>query len=145
MVFLLVYNFSKQSFGWFYYTGNATSEKCLHVQFIFLFNDWTLQILLERKTIRFCKHILCKIMNFRALHFLGECCTTSVTAVALCSVSIFKKLFNYSFIQMCIHCLGHLYSLSSSLLTSRQNLFCPYLWFCWREDIRIIRKTKCFY
>jgi hypothetical protein len=32
----------------------------------------------EWKTIRFCKHILCKIMNFRALPFMGEVCTTSV-------------------------------------------------------------------
>jgi hypothetical protein len=53
----------------------------------------------------------------------------------------------YSFIHMCIHCLGHLSPLppvpspSSHPLTSRQNLFCPLLQFCWREKYTIIRKT----
>jgi hypothetical protein len=41
-------------------------------------------------------------------------------------------LIVYSFIHMYIHCLGHL----SPFLTSRQNLFCPLLQFCWRENIR---------
>jgi hypothetical protein len=32
-------------------------------------------------------------------------------------------------------------SLPPLTLASRQNLFCPFLQFCWREDISIIRKT----
>jgi hypothetical protein len=111
MIFLFVHNFWRQSFGWFYYTGNTTSEwKCLHVQLIFLFNDWTLHILLERKTIRFCKHILCKIMNFRALHLLGESCATSVTSVVLFSMTIFKNFLWFFYSNVC-NCLGHLNSL----------------------------------
>jgi hypothetical protein len=29
-------------------------------------------------------------------------------------------------------------------LTSRQNLFCPFLQFCWREDISNNKKDKAF-
>jgi hypothetical protein len=52
--------------------------------------------------------------------------------------------FIYSFIHMCIHCLGHLspfplppcpLPLPPISLTSRPNLFCPLLQLCWREDI----------
>jgi hypothetical protein len=53
---------------------------------------------------------------------------------------------------MCIHCLGHFtprpptstFSLQLPLTFTRQNLFCPYLWFCWTEDQSIIRKTMHF-
>jgi hypothetical protein len=48
---------------------------------------------------------------------------------------------------MCIHCLGHLlapapcYAPPSPFpLASRQNMFCPFLQFCWRENIRDKKK-----
>jgi hypothetical protein len=53
-------------------------------------------------------------------------------------LNFFFCFFLYSLIYMCIHCLGHLSPLPPILslsLASRQNLFCPYLQFCWREDI----------
>jgi hypothetical protein len=49
-------------------------------------------------------------------------------------VLVFFGFFFYSFINMCIHCLGNFSTLSPAHtlshpppLTSRQNLFCPYL------------------
>jgi hypothetical protein len=52
---------------------------------------------------------------------------------------------------MCIHCLGHISPpapcpllLPSTPLTSRQNLFCPFLWFCWRENISDNKKDREF-
>jgi hypothetical protein len=50
--------------------------------------------------------------------------------------------FLYSFIHMCIHCLGHFSS--PNPLTSRQNLFCPFLQFCWRVDKSNNKKDKVF-
>jgi hypothetical protein len=55
----------------------------------------------------------------------------------------------YSFIHMCVQSLGHLSplplpSLPPTLLTSRQNLFCPLLQFCWREDINDNKKDMAF-
>jgi hypothetical protein len=57
----------------------------------------------------------------------------------------------YSFIHMCIHCLGHLSPLPSgsslppaTTLASRQNLFFPLLQFCWREDISDNKKDIVF-
>jgi hypothetical protein len=42
----------------------------------------------------------------------------------------------YSFFHMSIHCLGPCpLPLPLAPLTSRQNLFCPLLQFCWREGI----------
>jgi hypothetical protein len=64
---------------------------------------------------------------------------------------VFYKGFEYgkpffSFIHMCIHCLGHFSPMTSplTLLTSRQNLFCPLLQFCWREDINNNKKGIAF-
>jgi hypothetical protein len=36
------------------------------------------------------------------------------------------------------------HSLSPTSLASRQNLFCPLLQFCWREDIRNYKKDSAF-
>jgi hypothetical protein len=60
-------------------------------------------------------------------------------------------LFFYSFIHMCIHCLGHFSPLYPTLslsqhphLASRQSLFCPFIQFCWREDISNNKTDKEF-
>jgi hypothetical protein len=65
---------------------------------------------------------------------------------------IFIFWFIYSFIHMWIHCLGHLspypdlhpLSLPPTSLTYRNNVFCPLLQFCWREDISNIKKDIVF-
>jgi hypothetical protein len=55
--------------------------------------------------------------------------------------------FLNSFIHMCIHCLGHFNLLARVSpsppfsLASRQNLFCPFFQFCWRETQAIIRQS----
>jgi hypothetical protein len=51
---------------------------------------------------------------------------------------------------MCIHCLGHFSPLPLTPpfpyhpLASRQNLFCPFLQFCWRVDMSNNKKDKAF-
>jgi hypothetical protein len=49
------------------------------------------------------------------------------------------SFFYYSFIHMCIHCLGHFSLLPlpppSTPPTSRQNLFCTFPQFHWRVEI----------
>jgi hypothetical protein len=48
---------------------------------------------------------------------------------------------------MCIQCLGHFSSLpphSPLPLSTRQKLFCPCLYFCWRESISNNRKEQGF-
>jgi hypothetical protein len=58
--------------------------------------------------------------------------------------------FLYSFIHICIHCLGHFSPLPLTLpsphhpLASRQNLFCPFLQFCWSVDMSNNQKDKAF-
>jgi hypothetical protein len=57
----------------------------------------------------------------------------------------------YTFIHMCIHCLGHFSPmpldsllLTPTPLTSRQKLFYPILEFYWRENIRDNKKDIAF-
>jgi hypothetical protein len=50
----------------------------------------------------------------------------------------------YSFTHMYIRCLGHFSSLPPTPLSSRQNLFCPFLQFCWRVDISNNKKDLVF-
>jgi hypothetical protein len=50
--------------------------------------------------------------------------------------SIKKIIFTFTY--MCIHYLGQ------PLPPSRQNLFHPLLWFCWRENIRDNKKDIAF-
>jgi hypothetical protein len=60
-------------------------------------------------------------------------------------------LFFYSFTHMYIHCLEHFSHLPLSCITpplplpSRQKLFCPFLQFCWREDISNNKKDKAIF
>jgi hypothetical protein len=59
----------------------------------------------------------------------------------------------YSFIHMCIHCLGHIspllpaphpVTITPISLASSQNLFSPLLQICWREDISNNKKDIVF-
>jgi hypothetical protein len=60
---------------------------------------------------------------------------------------IYLFLFIY---HICIHfwVISAPFRLSPPLLPSPTQFqagpFCPYLWFCWRKDVSIIRKTKHF-
>jgi hypothetical protein len=67
-----------------------------------------------------------------------------------CHISHSSHGIFYSFIHMYIHCLGHFSpmlpapSLSPHPPHFRQNLFCPLLQFCWREDISNNKKDTVF-
>jgi hypothetical protein len=64
------------------------------------------------------------------------------------NVYIYEYIYIYSYIHMCIHCLGHFSLLTPPLpsppLSSRQNLFCAFLQFCWRVEINNNKKDKAF-
>jgi hypothetical protein len=64
---------------------------------------------------------------------------------------VYKFLFfkiTYTLIHMCIHCLATSPPCPPppppTSLASRQNLFCPLLQFCWRENIRDNKKHITF-
>jgi hypothetical protein len=61
---------------------------------------------------------------------------------------IFLFLFHYSFIHMCIHCLGHFSLLPlpppSPPLPFRQNLFCAFYQFHWRVETSNYKKDIAF-
>jgi hypothetical protein len=57
--------------------------------------------------------------------------------------SVFLKK-NYLFIYSYMHTLFRPSSPHPTLLASRQNLFCPVLQFCWREDISNNKKDIAF-
>jgi hypothetical protein len=57
---------------------------------------------------------------------------------------LFLKLFIHLFICANIVRVIATPPLPASLLAPRQNLFCPFLQFCWREDINNNKKDKAF-
>jgi hypothetical protein len=94
--------------------------------------------------------------NFKFLIFFllvcrwNKCCNLKLTIISIYFLYIFFSffvvhLFTYAYIVWVISSpcpLPHPYP--HPYLSSRQVPFCPYHWFCWRNNISIIRKTKRF-
>jgi hypothetical protein len=83
---------------------------------------------------------------------ISSWCVISFIRMKWCLfLQINLDFFLYSFIHMCTHCLGHFFPLPShpfllppTSLNSRQNLFCPFLQFCWWLDMSNNKEDKVF-
>jgi hypothetical protein len=82
------------------------------------------------------------------VHKLSEYSLINVLTIYLYILSF--VFFLYSYTHMCIHCFSYFSPLPqlspspSDHLTSRQNLVCPFLQFCWIEDVSNNKKNKAF-